>query len=580
MIDTRKLLKRRHRVERPDGHSHGIKEVKVRAGQSLAPGEPVCAVEYKRKSLFGRDSSETVYVADCAFDVEQYGAVEVLDIATKVGEEVPADGLVVFSYIVPATLANALESILADLVKDGTNLHSVHSGIPSHKQEGAVEVYAKGVDPDRILFLYDDTVLGTARTGFVVTDSALYLHDDHASYEVRFNRIESWKQTEEIVEQGKGDSVLERHIEVSTRDQTIQIPHSTGMLDWANVGNLLGALVALRQEGKTKDVDGPITFEYLPDETKLTYIEAIIWLVHHDDGSIDVGEFRELRLLMTQLNFSAGLRRRVLAAMESAHELVLAGTLDRLNDTAPKGAERAIAFSLVKDMVRVFEAANAKGDEAAESPQIAEACRLLDIGEEQLQVIYDGVELDRKIFDGSVGSDELKKVAEGLASKAAAVGVPIAAIYMSGSVVGLSAAGMTSGLAALGFGGLLGLSSMATGVGIAVLLGVGAYQGIRWALSGNDEKKRSQLRNLMLNEVLRKHQQAMADLGEDLAYFAQTIIEITRNRVENELKIERLRREVTLFADALAQLKQRGDGFERLLRAEERPQDSPERKTP
>lgn len=577
-MDVRDLLTRDYKVQRPDGHDHRIKEIQVRSGQSLAPGDVVCSVAYKRDSRRRGASSETVYIADRVFDVEKYGTVEVLDITATVDDEVAEDGRDLFSYIVPATFENALEPVLDKLARDAKNLHSSHLGIPSYKRELVVKEYASGIYPERILFLYGYTILNP-RTGFVVTDSALYLHDGDANYEIRFNRIESWTQTEEIVRQAKGDAVLVKTLEVSGDGRTVKIPHSVGMLDWANAGDLLDALVALRQQGKTKDVDGPIFIEDLPDETKLAYIEAIIWLVHHDDGSIDVGEFRELRLLMTQLNFSGGLRRRVLAVMENAHDLVLPGILDRLNDKAPKGAERPIAFSLVKDMLRVVEAANANGDEAAESPQIAEACRLLDIEEEQLQVIYDAVELDRKVFDGSVDRDELKKVAEGLASNAAAVGVPIAAIYMTGSVVGLSAAGMTSGLAALGFGGLLGLSSMATGVGVAVLLGLGAYRGIRWALSGNDEKKRAQLRDLMLNEVLRKHQQAMADLGEDLAYFARTIIDLTRDYLENELKTERLRREVTLYADALAQLKQRAAEFERELRSRDA-QDPAEGETP
>ena len=562
-MDMRTLLTRSHKVTQQDGHSHKIKDVQVRRGQSLAPGDAVCSLEYKRGRL-GRGSSDTVYVAECVFDVEKYGVVEVLDIAANVGEEVPEDGCVLFSYTVPATPENAMEPILADLVSEGRNLHSSLSGIPSNKRQAAVEEYAKGVSTDRILFLYDDTTFGTAKTGFVITDSALYVHSDEARHEVRFNRIESWVQTEVVVPQEKGDSVIVRNLEISGDDnQTTKIPHTTGMLDWANAGRLFDAFIALRQGGKTKDVDGLIAIEDLPDETKLAYVEAIIWLMHHDDGSIDVREFGELRLLMTQLNFSGELRRGTLAMMDDADNLVLERILDRINDRAPKGAERLIAFSLAKDMVRVSR--STRDDEAPESPQIAKACRLLDVDDDQLQVIQNAVDFDRQVFNGSVSPDQLKKLAEGLASKAAAVGVPIAAVYMSGSVAGLSAAGMTSGLAALGVGGLLGLSSMATGIGIAVLLGLGAYKGVQWAMSGNKDKKRAQLRALMLQEVLRNHQKTIAALGEDLAYFAQKIVDLSRDGLENKLRMERLGREVTLFAEALAQLRLRGEKYEREL---------------
>lgn len=563
-MSTQNLLTRNYTLARPDGHSHRIKTVRIRRGQSLEPGEVVCSLEYKRGKRSRRDSSETVYVAEHAFDVEKYGAVEVLDVAAKVGQDVPEGGRVLFIYLVSSTLENALEPILADMVTDVANLHSSHEGIPSSKLEGAVEEYAKSVDPGRILFLYDDTIFGSAKTGFVITDCALYIRNDDASYEIRFNQMRSWTQREDIVPQDKGDSVLVKDIEILGEGATIKIPHSAGMLDWANAGKFLDALVALKQEGKTKDVDGPVAIEELSDEVKLAYVEAIIWLVHHDDGSIDVREFGELRLLMTQLNFSGELRRRTLAMMDDAHDLTLDSILDRLNDNVPKGAERPVAFSLLKDMVRVFKSHS--DGAAADSPQIEEACRLLGIGEEQLAVVEEAVEFDKQLFDGSVSSGELRKLAEGLASKAASVGVPIAAVYMSGSVVGLSAAGMTSGLAALGFGGLLGLSAMATGIGVAALIGVAAYRGVRWVVSENEDKRRAQrtqLRDLMLQEVLRNHQKAIAALGEDLAYFAQKVVDLSKNVLENELRIERLGKEVTLFADALAHIRQRGETYEK-----------------
>ena len=573
-MDTGTLLTRNHEVKRPGGHSYRIREVHVRSGQSLAPGDAVCSLEYERTRLL---SDDTTHLAECVFDVEKYGAVEVLDISAEVGQEVPKDGCALFSYAVPATIENALEPILTDLVKSGiTTLHQSQSGIAADKREAAVEEYAQGVLPDRILFLGDATVFGSAKTGFVVTDSALYFQNDaETRYEVRFNHIKSWTQTEEVVPQENGDSEILKFLEIADYDdQTIRIPHTEGILDWANAGNLLDALIALRQQGKTRDSDGLIVFEDLPDETKLAYIEAIVWLVHHDDETIDVREFGELRLLMAQLNFSGELRRRTLAMMDDAGDLVLEQILERINLGVPKGAERVIGFSLVKDMVRVFKSAH--GDEAPDSPQIALACNLLNIDDDQLELIQDAFEFDRKVLSGPASFDELKGMAEQLGSKAVAVGVPIAAIYMSGSVIGLSAAGMTSGLAALGFGGLLGLSSMATGIGVAVLLGVVAHRGVRWVISGKNEKeKRSQLRVLMLQEVLRNHQKAIAALGEDLAHFAQKIVGLSRDVVENKLKIEKIGKEMTLFADALAQIKRRGEKYESGLGSNADPSQDP-----
>lgn len=112
-MDTGTLLTRNHEVKPPGGQSYRIREVHVRSGQSLAPGDAVCSLEYERSHLF---SDDTAHLAECVFDVEKYGGVEVLEIAAKVGQEIPTDGCALFSYAVPATIGNALEPILADLV--------------------------------------------------------------------------------------------------------------------------------------------------------------------------------------------------------------------------------------------------------------------------------------------------------------------------------------------------------------------------------------------------------------------------------------------------------------------------------
>ena len=81
-----------------------------------------------------------------------------------------------------------------------------------------------------------------------------------------------------------------------------------------------------------------------------------------------------------------------------------------------------------------------------------------------------------------------------LASRAAAVGVPLAALNMAG-IAGFSAVGITSGLAALGsMSGLaiLGLNPMTAGIGALILGGVAVKKIADFALS-SDGSDRSQL---------------------------------------------------------------------------------------
>lgn len=68
--------------------------------------------------------------------------------------------------------------------------------------------------------------------------------------------------------------------------------------------------------------------------------------------------------------------------------------------------------------------------------------------------------------------DDIKKEVAGLVTGG---GVPYVAVAAAGEA-GVSAVGITTGLAALGFGSMMG------GVVVAGLLGVGAYTGTKWLI--------------------------------------------------------------------------------------------------
>ncbi|MBX0330816.1 TerB family tellurite resistance protein [Oscillochloris sp. ZM17-4] len=104
-------------------------------------------------------------------------------------------------------------------------------------------------------------------------------------------------------------------------------------------------------------------------------------------------------------------------------------------------------------------------------------------------------------LNDNVAAEAAKSAVAGLT----AVGVPITAVYISGSVFGLSAAGITSGLAALGLG--LG---MVPGIGVAVLLGAGIFMGVRYLLDAGQEREKERLRA----EAMRKAQLVIQNLQE------------------------------------------------------------------
>ena len=321
-----------------------------------------------------------------------------------------------------------------------------------------------------------------------------------------------------------------------------------------------------RVAAKDTEVTPEVAVSELPEGVKRCYLETLVWLTCQDDRVIDEREVCELQVLQTQLKCHVETRRALRDAITDPGSLDPESLIPGMRERTPEETQDALDFSLLKDAVRLGLATSRDG-----SPALAGGIRrladLLGIHDKQLDFIEDVCVQDRKILDGRISDRRLEEIAKDLAAKSAAVGVPITAVYLSGSVTGLSAAGITSGLAALGLGGVLGLSAMISGLGIAVIGGAVIYRGTRWFM-GRSSRARSARRELMLQEVLRIHRKAIANLAEDIAYFADRLAGLTRDVERNQLLIERLSSELALLGRALAQLRHREHAFEYDLQEE------------
>ena len=347
---------------------------------------------------------------------------------------------------------------------------------------------------------------------------------------------------------------------------------------WNAVTTAAGKLPGVDRKASGRDGTGKNTppseyviVEDLPDALKECYLGVLVWLVHYDDGQIDERELCEIQVLMTQLRCSADVRRAVRTCLEDPQSLEAEAQTARMLGLVPSevvDTTLALRCSLIKDAIRVWRATS--GGSAREQPEIRQLAGLLDLGAEKVAFLEDTCVKEEAILAGDVSDSEIANAAKAMAGQAAAVGVPVAAVYLSGSVTGLSAAGIVSGLAALGLRGVLGLSAMVTGIGVAVVAGGAAYRGVRWVLGGS-ERNRVSRRELMLQEVLRIHQAAIINLGEDMSFFGKRIAALSRETDRNRDAIDRLFREVTLMsrsAGALTRLGERASGFELDLQEE------------
>lgn len=329
--------------------------------------------------------------------------------------------------------------------------------------------------------------------------------------------------------------------------------------------------VGRRDETGTETPPEEVILEGLSDDLMQCYLGALVWLVHADDRQIDEGELCEIQLMMTQRRCNAAVRKAVRHHLENPRGLDARTCIDQMLEHGPEtgtDAQLGLKCALMKDAIRVRRATT--DGPVGSQPGIRRLAEILELEDERVQFLEDSCLQDEKILAGELSDTQVLATAKELTARATAVGVPLVAVYVCGAVPGLGAAGITSGLAAIGLGGVLGLSAMVSGIGVVIIVGGIAYKGVRWVLGGPERDRRS-LRELMLQEVLSIHQRAIVNLGEDMSRFGERIARLSRETDRNRDAIDRLSWEVALLsrsAGALARLGARASGFESGLQKE------------
>jgi hypothetical protein len=212
-------------------------------------------------------------------------------------------------------------------------------------------------------------------------------------------------------------------------------------------------------------------------------------------------------------------------------------------------------------MINLIDTAWANDElDSNEEEAIVLAQRELKISDEQLDAIKKFIQKVREIrvrgLDDNYAADAIKTAAAGLS----AVGVPVAAVWFSGSVIGLSAAGITSGLA--GLGALVGIGGMIPGIGVAILLGTGIFMGVNALLDTGDKSKKAQLqaeKERKAQLVIKNMQGAINQLIEQIAGLQEKAISLeasASDAVSNREAIRLLTERLKFMQQSVAKRKQ------------------------
>jgi hypothetical protein len=412
---------------------------------------------------------------------------------------------------------------------------SIVPNIDEKKLNNAVKSFGYSGSPSNIIALFDNSLIGSGNDGLIFTGKQfIYRHSFSDSTSIKYSSIVKVECVETLT--GRKKDKIEYSIEITNQDESKIVIKDMDGCDYKKLVEILQ--IAICNFVDYTEEKQLISIDEMNESVKIAYVKVIINMAHDNDGVIDDKEFAEILLLMTRIDLSADSRFSLRAYMASTEEFTpLEQLISQIETECPDGQIKSLHISLTKDLSNLYFCTG--GSSIQDFAFFQKNRHLIKVTDEEVDLSVMAIQNDHNMLKEGVTDDQIVSAMKALSAKAAAVGTPLAAVYLSGSVVGMSAAGMTSGLATLGMGGLLGLSSMASGIGVAVLIGVGVYAGVQ-KLSGANELTRSKRRELMLNEVIKQTQSTISLLIQDINYITVKLNEYIRTRSTQDAQIKKL----------------------------------------
>ncbi len=210
--------------------------------------------------------------------------------------------------------------------------------------------------------------------------------------------------------------------------------------------------------------------ENYSENEQIAYL-SILSAICYVDKEFGDKEKRQLDVLLAQLKISDVGKSKIYSSifnLQYEDKLANLEIIQNLGNTELK-------YTLISDLC-LFSLVDSKFTDE-EYQYILGIGEVLGITREQVDAIKSLQENLNKIKDIPSNSERFKQVVKDSAAKLAGVGVPIGAIAASGSVFGLGATGITSGLAALG--ALVGGGMLAGAVIVVPAIAIGTVYGVK-----------------------------------------------------------------------------------------------------
>lgn len=432
------------------------------------------------------------------------------------------------------------EVYIRENVKGICNKVYIAPNIPEKKLNNAIESVAKGENPDYVVAILDTTLLGSAKEGCVLFGDKMFIKPMlEKAKEYKFKDISNIEFIYEEVKKKNDKIDIKEKLIVNFDDGRKEKLDSLIGLNYKKFEEFINEM--LNQEGEDKNFTSNsqvLPLANMDNSIKLAYLKIICNFVYQSSDNITALEYSEIISLTARINLDKKERLELRSYMCSISEKEDDDELIKyLQTNISESSFDILKKSLIKDILYIQRVRDKEN--ISQNDFLNKIKDKLKIKDEEIDLMLDAIKNDEDIIKLRMNDSQIIKSFKELISKAGAIGVPMAAIYFSGSIVGLSAAGITSGLAALGMGGILGFSSMATGIGALVVLGVFTYKGIKKA-TGINEIENNKQRELMLQAIIRNSQQALNYLIEDVNEITQQLISALEKEEMNSKKVKKL----------------------------------------
>ena len=445
---------------------------------------------------------------------------------------------------IPTSSARTVEDLIKEKVKSIGKTVYIAPEIPDKKLNNAIiGMTGSSVDPDYVVAVIDSTVFGKCDDGVLFTGDAMYWHPFCEDVcKIKFADLKSASVEIERKTDKKGNVKETEILHLVGKDDAVIIHRKSIDFDVKKMVEFLNETISMGEKSESAFESTRQTTPLCSSssQVKIAYVKLVANFALSDDGEVDSSEYSEIYGLMVRNDFTPEERVAIRGYVDGSNPVQSDDELiNELKGSVPKGSFSTLAQSLIKDMIYLNYKKGKELSSWSESKYIVNLANVVNVSSAQIEVMVQAIKNDEDILNERKSDTEIEKSMKELLAKAGAVGLPIAAIYFSGSVIGLSAAGITSGLATLGMGGILGFSGMVTGIGVVVLVGVGAYKGVK-KITGQSELENNKQRELMIQNIIKNHQKSLNFLVDDVNYISALLIKTLREDSGKREKIEKL----------------------------------------